>query len=49
LEIATAPEANIIKLPNISASVPKKKQLNCNRTYNIPNFPEDPQNRRERN
>ena len=45
-ELAKTPEANIIKLPNISASVPQLKaaikELQ-DHGYNIPNFPEDPQ------
>lgn len=44
--LATSPEANIIKLPNISASVPQLKgaiaELQA-QGYNIPDFPEDPQ------
>ena len=50
-ELAKTPEANIIKLPNISASVP---QLNAaikelqSQGYGIPNYPEEPQNDAER-
>ena len=50
-ELAKTPEANIIKLPNISASVP---QLNAavkelqSRGYGIPNYPEEPQDDAER-
>ena len=44
--LATSPDANIIKLPNISASVPQLKgaiaELQA-QGFNIPNFPEDPQ------
>lgn len=44
-ELAKTPEANIIKLPNISASVPQLKaaikELQS-KGYDIPNFPEDP-------
>ena len=46
-DLAKTPEANIIKLPNISASIP---QLNAaikelqGQGYDIPDFPEDPQN-----
>jgi isocitrate dehydrogenase len=46
-ELAKTPEANIIKLPNISASIP---QLNAaikelqGLGYDIPNYPEDPAN-----
>jgi len=43
-ELAKKPEANIIKLPNISASVPQLKaaikELQ-NLGYNIPNYPEE--------
>ena len=45
-KLATAPEANIIKLPNISASVPQLKEAIAelqSHGYAIPNFPEDPQ------
>ncbi len=49
--LATAPEANIIKLPNISASVPQLKgaiaELQA-QGYAIPNFPEDPQTDEEK-
>lgn len=44
-ELATRPEANIIKLPNISASVPQLKaaikelQAKC---YALPDYPEEP-------
>ncbi len=50
-DIAKTPEANIIKLPNISASVP---QLNAavrelqSQGYDIPDFPEEPRNDEER-
>lgn len=40
------PDANIIKLPNISASVPQLKACIAelqSQGYDIPNFPEDPQ------
>ncbi|MCF5500293.1 NADP-dependent isocitrate dehydrogenase, partial [Pseudomonas syringae] len=44
-KLATTPEANIIKLPNISASVPQLKatikELQ-NQGYNIPDYPENP-------
>lgn len=46
-KLATSPEANIIKSPNISASVPQLKgaiaELKAH-GYNVPNYPEDPQN-----
>ena len=49
--MAKMPEANIIKLPNISASIP---QLNeaieelQKKGYSLPDFPDDPQNDKER-
>ncbi len=50
-KLATTPEANIIKLPNISASVPQLKtaiaELQGN-GYALPEYPEDPQNEREK-
>ena len=49
--LATKPEANIIKLPNISASVPQLKaaikELQ-DHGYAIPNFPEDPKTDEEK-
>ncbi|WJS96889.1 NADP-dependent isocitrate dehydrogenase [Flavobacterium johnsoniae] len=50
-QLATQPEANIIKLPNISASVPQLKAAIAelqSHGYNVPNFPEDPQNDAEK-
>ncbi len=45
-ELVKQPEANVIKLPNISASVPQLndviEELQA-KGYNIPNYPEDPQ------
>ena len=45
-ELATTPEANIIKLPNISASIPQLvaaiEELQAN-GYAVPDFPEEPQ------
>jgi isocitrate dehydrogenase len=45
-KLATSPDANIIKLPNISASIPQLKgaiaELQAH-GYAVPNFPEDPQ------
>ncbi len=45
-ELAQTPEANIIKLPNISASIPQLqsaiKELQ-DKGFNIPDYPEDPQ------
>ncbi len=50
-ELAKTPEANIIKLPNISASIPQLhaaiKELQS-LGYDIPDFPEDPQNDAEK-
>ncbi len=50
-ELAKTPEANIIKLPNISASVPQLKaavkELQA-QGYDIPDYPEDPQTDDER-
>lgn len=50
-ELATTPEANIIKLPNISASIPQLqsaiKELQ-DKGYNIPNYPENPQTEEEK-
>ncbi|MDD2674449.1 MAG: NADP-dependent isocitrate dehydrogenase [Flavobacterium sp.] len=48
--LATTPEANIIKLPNVSASVPQLKSAIAelqSHGYNLPNFPEEPQNEAE--
>ena len=49
-KLAKTPEANIIKLPNISASIPQLhsaiKELQA-KGYDIPDFPEDPQNDEE--
>ena len=45
-ELAKRPEANIVKLPNISASVPQLcaviEELQA-AGYQVPNFPTDPQ------
>jgi isocitrate dehydrogenase len=49
--LATTPEANIIKLPNISASVPQLKAAIAElqaQGYAIPDYPEDPQTDAER-
>jgi isocitrate dehydrogenase len=51
-ELATTPEANIIKLPNVSASVPQLKEAIAelqSQGYKIPNFPEDPKTDEEKN
>ncbi len=49
--LATTPEANIIKLPNISASVPQLKaaivELQA-QGFNIPDYPENPANDAEK-
>jgi isocitrate dehydrogenase len=50
-ELAQQPEANIIKLPNISASVPQLKaaiEELQNKGYGIPDYPEEPQSDEER-
>jgi isocitrate dehydrogenase len=50
-ELAEQPEANIIKLPNISASVPQLKaaiEELQDKGYDIPNYPEDPKSDEER-
>ncbi|MBI5439027.1 MAG: NADP-dependent isocitrate dehydrogenase [Nitrosomonadales bacterium] len=50
-ELATKPEANIIKLPNISASVPQLKEAIKElqaQGYKIPDYPENPQNDAEK-
>ena len=50
-EMVTNPDANIIKLPNISASVPQLhaviKELQ-DKGYAVPNYPEEPQNDAEK-
>lgn len=50
-ELAKTPEANIIKLPNISASIPQLtaaiKELQA-QGYDIPNYPAEPQNEEEK-
>ncbi|MBU8869528.1 MAG: NADP-dependent isocitrate dehydrogenase [Gemmatimonadales bacterium] len=50
-ELAKSPEANILKLPNISASIPQLqdaiKELQ-DHGYDIPNYPEEPQNDEEK-
>ena len=49
--MAKQPEANIIKLPNISASVPQLngaiKELQS-KGYKLPNYPDDPKNEEEK-
>src|SRR6187401_1238210 len=50
-ELAKTPEANIIKLPNISASVPQLKaaikELQ-NQGYALPDYPDDPTTEEQR-
>ena len=50
-ELAKTPEANIVKLPNISASIPQLqsaiKELQ-EHGYDIPDYPEEPQNDEEK-
>jgi isocitrate dehydrogenase len=50
-ELAKTPEANIIKLPNISASIPQikatVKELQS-QGYKLPDYPEDPKDDKER-
>ena len=50
-QLATTPEANVIKLPNISASIPQLvaaiEELNAH-GYNVPAFPEEPANDEEK-
>jgi isocitrate dehydrogenase len=50
-EMVTNPNANVIKLPNISASVPQLhgviKELQA-KGYEVPNYPEEPQNDAEK-
>ena len=49
-ELAKTPEANIIKLPNISASIPQLtaaiKELQA-QGYNVPDYPAEPKNEAE--
>ena len=50
-ELATRPEANIIKLPNISASISQLKATIAELTsqgYDLPDYPENPQTDEER-
>jgi isocitrate dehydrogenase len=49
--LATTPEANIIKLPNVSASIPQLKEAIAelqSQGFAIPNFPEDAQTEEEK-
>ena len=50
-ELARKPEANIVKLPNISASIPQVKAAVRElqeQGYDIPDFPEEPKNDSEK-
>lgn len=50
-ELTLKPEANIIKLPNISASVPQLKEAIKElqgKGYNVPDYPENPQTEEEK-
>src|ERR687887_723016 len=50
-ELVEKPEANVIKLPNISASIPQIKAAIAelqSQGYAVPDYPEDPQNAEER-
>lgn len=49
-DLAVKPEANIIKLPNISASIPQLKDAIAelqSKGYALPNYPENPKNEEE--
>jgi isocitrate dehydrogenase len=49
--IAKTPEANIIKLPNISASIPQLTEAIeelQEKGYNLPNYPSEPKNQEEK-
>ncbi|QIK75515.1 NADP-dependent isocitrate dehydrogenase [Nocardioides piscis] len=50
-ELATRPEANIIKLPNVSASLPQLKaaiEELQGKGYDLPDYPENPQSDEEK-
>ena len=50
-KLATTPEANIIKLPNISASIPQIKEAVAElqaKGYAVPDFPDDPTTDKEK-
>ena len=50
-ELAKQPEANIIKLPNISASVPQLEEAIAElqkQGFNLPNYPAEPKNDEEK-
>lgn len=51
-EIAKTPEANIVKLPNISASIPQLKAAIKElqgQGYELPDYPDDPKTKEEEN
>jgi isocitrate dehydrogenase len=50
-EMVKMPEANIIKLPNISASIPQLKEAIKelqSKGFNLPNYPDEPENEAEK-
>ena len=50
-ELVQTPEANVIKLPNISASIPQMKAAISelqNKGYDLPDYPEEPGSDKER-
>jgi len=50
-ELTQKPDTIIIKLPNISASIPQLKAAIKElqeKGYNVPDFPEDPKNEKEK-
>ncbi|MBK7632118.1 MAG: NADP-dependent isocitrate dehydrogenase [Ignavibacteriales bacterium] len=50
-EVAKTPDANIIKLPNISASIPQLKEAIKelqDKGFKIPDYPEEPKNEKEK-
>ncbi|MBU2996003.1 NADP-dependent isocitrate dehydrogenase [Cellulophaga baltica] len=50
-ELAKNPEANIIKLPNISASIPQLKEAIAelqSKGYALPNYPDEPKDDKEK-
>src|SRR5271169_2056679 len=50
-KLAQTPEANIIKLPNISASIPQLREAIAElrgKGYNIPDYPDEPSTEEER-
>ena len=49
-ELCKTPEGNVIKLPNISASIPQLLECIAElqaKGYNVPDYPADPQNAEE--